>query len=151
MAPRRSTSLPVAKSSLPPVSCPDVAIICLYLQLIYNVVLVSGVQNSDSILLQIILLLKLLQNSGYIVLCCIIYLCCLSILYIVQFTSVAQSCLTLCDPMNCSRPGLAVHHQLPESTKTHVYRVSDAIQPSHPLSSPSPPALNLSQHQGHFK
>ena len=65
----------------------------------------------------------------------------------VQFSSVAQSCLTLCDPMDCSTPGLPVHHQLPESTQTHVHCVSDAIQPSHPLSSPSPPALNLSQHQ----
>ena len=69
----------------------------------------------------------------------------------VQFSSVAQSCLTLCDPMNCSTPGLLVHHQLPESTQTHVHRVNDAIQPSHPLSSPSPPALNLSQHQGLFQ
>ena len=58
----------------------------------------------------------------------------------VQFSSVAQSCLTLCDPMNCSTPGLPVHHQLPEFTQTHVHRVSDAIQPSHPLSSPFPPA-----------
>ena len=69
----------------------------------------------------------------------------------VQFSSVAQSCLTLCNPMNCSTPGLPVHHQLPEPTQTHVHWVSDAIQPSHPLSSPSPPALNLSQHQGLFK
>ena len=68
-----------------------------------------------------------------------------------QFSSVAQLCLTLCDPMNHSTPGLPVHHQLPESTQTHVHQVSDAIQPSHPLSSPSPPALNLSQHQGIFK
>ena len=58
----------------------------------------------------------------------------------VQFSSVAQSCLTPCDPMNCSMPGLPVHHHLQEFTQTHVYRVSDAIQPSHPLSSPSPPA-----------
>ena len=65
----------------------------------------------------------------------------------VQFSSVAQSCLTLCDPMNCSMPGLTVHPQLPEFTQTHVHRVSDAIQPSHPLSSPSPPAPNPSQHQ----
>ena len=65
-----------------------------------------------------------------------------------QFSSVAQSCLTLCNPMNCSTPGLPVHHQLPEFTQTHVHWVGDAIQPSHPLSSPSPPALNLSQHQG---
>ena len=64
-----------------------------------------------------------------------------------QFSSV-QSCPTLCDPMNRSTPGLPVYHELPESTQTHVHRVGDAIQPSHPLSSPSPPALNLSQHQG---
>ena len=68
-----------------------------------------------------------------------------------QFSSVAQSCPTLCDPMNCSSPGLPVHHQRPESTHTHVHWVGDAIQPSHPLLSPSPPALNLSQHQGLFK
>ena len=73
---------------------------------------------------------------------------CFSIRGSVQFSSVTQSCLTLCDPMNCSTPGLPVHHQLQEFTQTHVHRVGDAIQPSHPLSSPSPPALNLSQHQG---
>ena len=67
------------------------------------------------------------------------------------FSSVAQSCRTLCDPMNRSRPGLPVHHQLPEFTQTHIHRVSDAIQPSHPLSSPSPPAPNLSQHQSLFQ
>ena len=65
----------------------------------------------------------------------------------VQFSSVAQSCPTLCDPMNRSMPGLPVHYQLPEFTQTHVHRVSDAIQPSHPQLSPSPPALNPSQHQ----
>ena len=70
---------------------------------------------------------------------------------IIQFSSVAQSCLTLCDPMNCNTPGLPVHHQLPEFTQTHVHQVSDAIQPSHPLSSPSPPAPNPSQHQGLFQ
>ena len=64
----------------------------------------------------------------------------------VQFNSVAQSCPTLCDPMNHSTPGLPVHHHLPEFTQTHVHRVSDAIQPSHSLSSPSPPAPNPSQH-----
>ena len=69
----------------------------------------------------------------------------------VQFSSVAQSCPTLCDPMNHSTPGLPVHHQLPEFTQTHVHRVSDAIQPSHPLSSPSPPAPNPSQHQSLFQ
>ena len=71
--------------------------------------------------------------------------------FIFQFSSVTQSCLTLCDPMNRSMPGLPVHHQLPESTQTHVHWAGDAIQSSHPLSSPSPPALNLSQHQGLFK
>ena len=65
--------------------------------------------------------------------------------------SVAQSRLTLCDPMNHSVPGLPVHHQLPESTHTHVHLVGDGIQPFHPLSFPSPPAFNLSQHQGLFQ
>ena len=69
----------------------------------------------------------------------------------VQFSSVAQSCPTLCNPMNHSTPDLPVHHQLLEFTQTHVHWVRDAIQPSHPLSSPSPPALNLSQHQGLFQ
>ena len=69
----------------------------------------------------------------------------------VQFSSVAQSCPTLCNPVNHSTPGLPVHHQLPEFTQTHVHWVSDAIQPSHPLLSLSPPALNLSQRQGLFK
>ena len=69
----------------------------------------------------------------------------------VQFSSVTQSCLTLCDPMDCSTPGLPVHHQLPEFTQTHVHCVGDAIQPSHPLSSPSPPTFNLSQYQGLFR
>ena len=81
----------------------------------------------------------------------------------VQFSSVTQSCQTLCGPMNCSTPGLPVHHQLPEFTQTHVHhqlpefiqthihRVSDAIQPSHPLSSPSPPAPDPSQHQSLFQ
>ena len=68
-----------------------------------------------------------------------------------QFSSVAQSCPTLCDPMNRSTPGLPVHHKLPECTQTHVHPVGDVIQPSHPLSSPSPPAPNLSQHQGLFQ
>ena len=69
----------------------------------------------------------------------------------VQFSSVTQSCPTLCNPMNHSTTGLPVQHQLPESTQPRVHWVGDAIQPSHPLSSPSPPALNLSQHQGLFK
>ena len=69
---------------------------------------------------------------------------------IYQLSSVAQSCPTLCDPMNHSTPGLLVHHHLPEFTQTHIQRVSDAIQPSHPLLSPSPPAPNPSQHQSLF-
>ena len=69
----------------------------------------------------------------------------------VQFNSVTQSCPTLCDPMNRSTPGLPVYHQLPEFTQTHVHQVGDAIQPSHPLSSPSPPASNASQHQSLFQ
>ena len=68
-----------------------------------------------------------------------------------QFSSVTQSRLTLCDSMHCGMPGFPVHHQLLELTQAHVYRVGDAIQPSHHLLSPSPPALNLSQHHGLFK
>ena len=71
--------------------------------------------------------------------------------FIVQFSSVTQSCPTLCDSMNLSKPSLPVPHQLPKSTPTHVHCVGDAIQPSHLLWSPSPPALNLSQHQDLFK
>ena len=75
-----------------------------------------------------------------------LFICLSSISF--QFSSVAHLCPTLRDPVDCSTPGLPVHHQLPKFTQTHVYWVGDAIQPSHPLSSPSPPALNLSQHQG---
>ena len=83
-------------------------------------------------------------NFGVSVNCLLrlVHLCCMF-----QFSSVAQSCPTLCDPMNHSTPGLPVHHELPEFTQTHVHRVSDVIQPSHPLSSPSPPAPNPSQRQ----
>ena len=70
---------------------------------------------------------------------------------LLSFSSVAQLCPTLCDPMDCSMPGLPVHHQLLELAQAHVHRVGDAIQSCHPLSSPSPPAINLSQHQGLFK
>ena len=73
---------------------------------------------------------------------------CSTLLFI---SSVAQSCLTLCNPMNCSTPGLPVHHQLMVFTQTHAHQVNDAIQPSHPLSSPSPPASNPSQHQSLFQ
>ena len=74
-----------------------------------------------------------------------------SLSYIMKFSSVAQSCPTLCDPMNHSTPGLHVHHKLPEFTQIHVHRVSDAIQPSHPLSTPFPTAPNPSQHQSVFQ
>ena len=80
---------------------------------------------------------------------CFMYKSC--ILEKIQFSSVAQSCPTLCDPMNRSTPGLPVHHQLQEFTQTHVHQVSDTIQLSHPLSSPSPPAPSPSQHQGLFQ
>ena len=70
---------------------------------------------------------------------------------LVQFGSVTQLCPAFCDPMDCSMPGLPVHHHLPGFTQTHVHRVNDVIQLSHPLSSPSPPAFSLSQHQGLFK
>ena len=82
--------------------------------------------------------------------CCLIITSTLGIIHF-QFRLVAQSCPTLCDPMNRSTPGLIVHHQLPEFTQTHVHQVRDAIQPSHPLSSPSPPAPNPSQHQSLFQ
>ena len=68
-----------------------------------------------------------------------------------KFSSVTQSCPTLCNPMDCSTPGLPVHHQLPGPTQTHVHHISNAIQSSHPLSSPSPPTFSLSQHQGLFQ
>ena len=74
-----------------------------------------------------------------------------SILLVIQFSSVSQSCLTLCDPMDCSMPGFPVHHQVLELAQTHVHQVSNAIQLSCPLSSPSPPAFNLSQHQNLFQ
>ena len=69
----------------------------------------------------------------------------------IQFSSVTQSCQTLCNPMDCNTPGFPVHHQLLEFTQTHAHCVGDAIQPSHSLSSPSPPTFNLAQHQGLFK
>ena len=83
--------------------------------------------------------IKLKNQKHYTVYVCV-YVC-----------SVAQLCSPLCTPMDCSTPGFRVHHQLPELAQTHVHRVGDAIQPSNPLSSPSPPAFNLSQHQGLFQ
>ena len=79
------------------------------------------------------------------------YVCIVTCACSVQFSSVTQSCPTLCDPMNRSMPGLPIHYQLLELTQTHLHRVGDAIQPSHPLLSPSPPAPNPSQHQGLFQ
>ena len=70
---------------------------------------------------------------------------------VIQFSSVAQLCLTLCDPIDCSTPGFPVHHQFLEIVQTHVHHVGDTIQPSYPLLSPSPPTFNLSQNQGLFQ
>ena len=91
-------------------------------------------------ILQLITVLRIYNPTGY-----------LHLYLYVQFSSVAQSCPTLCDPMNHSTPGLPVHHQLLEFTQTYVYQGGGAIQPSHPLSSPSPPVPNPSQHQGLFQ
>ena len=90
------------------------------------------------------------QNNYHLYIICT-RVCVCAISPSVQFSSAAQSCPTLCDPMIRSSPGLPVHHHLPELTHTHVHRVGDAIQPSHPLSSPSPPAPNPSQHQSLFQ
>ena len=96
--------------------------------------------------------IKILGN-GRIFLSCLILIRAVTIKHLLsaQFSSVAQSCPTRCNPMDCSMPGLPIHHQLLEPTQTHVHRVSDAIQPSHPLSSPSPPTFNLSEHLGLFQ
>ena len=82
---------------------------------------------------------------------CVCVCVCVYVCVCVCISSVAQSCPTLCNPMDCSTPGIPVHHQLLELTQTHVHRVGDAIQPSHPLSFPSPPTFNLSQHQSFFQ
>ena len=102
--------------------------------------------HSSSVIL--FFLMELSLRDWYSSLLSLSFSCSLS-RFLFQFSSVAQSCLTLCDPMDCSTPGLPVHHQLPEFT--HVHWVGDAIQLSHPLSSPSPLTFNLSQHQGLFK
>ena len=88
--------------------------------------------------------IELIMLSNHFILCC-------PLSSSGQFSSVTQLCPTLCNPMDCSMPGFPVHHQLLDPTQTHVHRVGDDIQPSHPLSSPFPPALNLYQHQGLFK
>ena len=108
-----------------------------------NVVLAAGVEQNDSVT-HISILFQTLFHLGY-------YRILSWALCATPFSWVIQLCPTLCDPMNCSTPGLPVHHQLPEFTQTHVHRAGDAIQPSHPLSSPSPPAPNPSQHQGLFQ
>ena len=89
--------------------------------------------------------------SFYYVHIYIIIICIYTYIYRISDQIIAQWCPTLCDPMNRSMPGLPVHHQLPEFTQTHIHQVSDAIQPSHPLSSPSPPAPNPSQQQSLFQ
>ena len=88
------------------------------------------------------------EHPGLIFFCCHFLLQCMNVK---SESEVAQSCPTLRDSVDCSTPGLPVHHQLPEFTQTHIHQVSDAIQPSHPLSSPSPPAPNPSQHQSLFQ
>ena len=103
---------------------------------------VSSVRDSASLSLPLFSLCKVGQSSGWQV----------SFLQVSgSVSSVTQLCSTLCDPMDCSTPGFPVHHQLPELTQTHVHRVGDAIQSPYPLSSPSPPAFSLSQHQGLFQ
>ena len=95
-----------------------------------------------------------LSFCSYICMCVCVCVCvCVHIWssLVVHFSSVAQLCQTLCNPMNCSTPGFPVHHQLLEPTQTHFHHVGDAIQPSHPLPSPSPPAFNPSQHHSLFQ
>ena len=104
-----------------------------------------------NVLVYVIVVLRSLFNSSFIWSLFLNFDKWNQAIFSVQFSSVAQSCLTLCDPMDCSTPGFPVHHQLPQFIQTHVHWLSDAIQPSHPLSSPSPPALSPSQHQGLFK
>ena len=120
-----------------------------------HVVLVSGVQQSESVIHIFAFFQRFFSHLGdYRVLSrgpCATQQVLISYLFYHQFSSVAQSCPTLCDPMNRSAPGLPVHHQLPEFTQTHVQLVGDAIQSSHLLSSPSPLAPNPSQHQGLFQ
>ena len=111
--------------------CPQVCSLCLFLHCHPENKVISAFSSDSIYMCQYTIFISLFLIS-------------------VQFSSVTQSCPTLCDPMNHSMPGLPVHHQLPEITQTHVHRVSDAIQPSHPLLSPSPPAPNPSQHQNLF-
>ena len=136
--------------SIPEISRPDIFAsffnICRYVSVSLKFI-VYGNLNTICILL----LSENCINLNYVELVHSIFQVYDILLSSVQFSSVTQSCPTLCDPMDCSTPGLPVHHQLPDFTQTHVHRVGDAIQLSHPLLSPSPPTLNLSQHQGLFK
>ena len=114
-----------------------------------------SITNSQSLLK--LVSIKLVMTSNHLILChpLLILLIpvkiCKNYLTLVQFSSVAHSCPALCNCLDCSTPGFPFHHQLPEFTQTHVHRVSDAIQPSYPLLSPSPLAPNLSQHQSLFQ
>ena len=113
----------------------------------------NGYKSRDQVKVWDISLNNPLWTDFYSILCPFFKLSCYYYYFLplscsVQFSSITQLCLTLWDPMDCSMPGLSVHHQLLESTQTHVQWVGDAIRPSHPLLSPSPPAFNLSQHQG---
>ena len=105
--------------------------------------------NSGNLFSLKFLVLGLSSRANILPHLCGIYL--IHMYTLIQFSSVTQSFATLCEPMNCSTPGLPVHHQLPQFTQTHAYRVGDAMQQSHPLLSPFPPTFNLSQHQSLFK
>ena len=117
----------------------------------HNYIWFGGVEQSDVVTgaQAFFICFHLSSQSVFSGWCCKIFISWYHRACSVQFSRSVMS--TLCDPMNCSMPGLPVHHQLPEFPQTHVHRVGDAIQPSHPQSSPSPPALNSSQHQGLFQ
>ena len=138
-------------SSIAPVfawNVPLVSPIFLNRSLFFPILLFSSISLYYSLMKAFLSLLVILWNSAF----SWVYISLSPLLFAsLQIRSVSQSCPTLCDPMNRSMPGLPVHHQLLEFTETHVHLVSEAIQPSHPLSSPSPPAPNLSQHQSLFQ
>ena len=115
----------------------------------WTAALQDSLSKSNSRSLCKLMSIESVMPSSHLILCCPLLLLASIFPRIssVQFSSVAQSCLAFCDPMNCNTPGLPFHHQLLEFTQTHVHQVGDAIQPSYPPSSPSPPAPNPSQHQ----
>ena len=120
----------------------------------YWPILSNTIKNSiwhSKILINVTCHYQLWEKSTSMIMDLSIFISHIYIYISVQFSSVSQLCLTLCDSMNHSMPGLPVHHQLPEFTQIHVHLVGDAIQPSHPLSSPSPPASNPSQNQGLYQ